>query len=129
MVSLAQVNASNSQIASQLPPGLVAVFVGGTNGIGETTLRQFAKHAGNPRVYFIGRSQKAGDRIAEECKALNPDGEYIFIKGDTSLIRNVDDICKDIKAKETSINLLFLSTGTLLFHTSIHPRKQFMLIP
>jgi NAD(P)-dependent dehydrogenase (short-subunit alcohol dehydrogenase family) len=119
MVALPEVQSSNSRIASALPPGLVAVFVGGTNGIGETTLKQFAKHARKPRVYFIGRSQEAGDRIAAECKALNSDGEYIFVKADTSLIRNVDDVCRDIKAKEKSVNLLFLSTGSLIVGTSM----------
>jgi NAD(P)-dependent dehydrogenase (short-subunit alcohol dehydrogenase family) len=119
MVALPEVQSSNSRIASALPPGLVAVFVGGTNGIGETTLKQFAKHARKPRVYFIGRSQEAGDRIAAECKALNSDGEYIFVKADTSLIRNVDDICRDIEANEKSVNLLFLSTGSLIVGTSM----------
>ena len=119
MVALPEVQSSNSRIASALPPGLVAVFVGVTNGIGETTLKQFAKHARKPRVYFIGRSQEAGDRIAAECKALNSDGEYIFVKADTSLIRNVDDICRDIEANEKSVNLLFLSTGSLIVGTSM----------
>lgn len=114
MVSLSDIQSSNSRIASVLPPGLVAVFVGGTNGIGETTLKQFAKHARQPRAYFIGRSQEAGDRIAAECKALNSEGEYIFIKADTSLLRNVDEVCADIKRKEKKINLLFLTTGTLV---------------
>lgn len=118
MVSLPEIQSSNSRITPALPPGLVAVFVGATNGIGETTLKQFAKHARQPRVYFIGRSQEAGDRIAAECKALNAEGEYIFIKADTGLIRTVDDVCRDIKAKEKSINLLFLSTGTLISKTS-----------
>jgi short-subunit dehydrogenase len=110
MVFLEDVRSSNALIATALPPGLVAVFVGATNGIGETTLKQFAKHARQPRVYFFGRSQEAGDRMAAECKALNADGEYMFIKADTSLIRTVDDICGDIKSKEKSVNLLFLST-------------------
>jgi NAD(P)-dependent dehydrogenase (short-subunit alcohol dehydrogenase family) len=125
MVALPEVQSSNSRIASALPPGLVAVFVGGTNGIGETTLKQFAKHARKPRVYFIGRSQEAGDRIAAECKALNSDGEYIFVKADTSLIRNVDDVCRDIKAKEKSVNLLFLSTGSLIVGTSMSFQNSF----
>ncbi|KAL9102205.1 MAG: hypothetical protein Q9187_009151, partial [Circinaria calcarea] len=60
---------------------------------------------------------EAGDRIATECKALNSDGEYIFVKADTSLLRNVDDVCRDIKVQEKSINLLFLSTGTLVSRT------------
>lgn len=87
MVALTDIQASNSRIASSLPPGLVAVFVGGTNGVGETTLKAFAKHARQPRVYFIGRSQEAGDRIKKECKALNAKGEFTFIKAECSLIR------------------------------------------
>jgi NAD(P)-dependent dehydrogenase (short-subunit alcohol dehydrogenase family) len=119
MVALEDVQSSNSRIASTLPPGLVAVFVGGTSGIGETALKQFAKHARQPRVYFVGRSQESADRVAMECKALNSEGDYIFIKADTSLIRNVDDVCRKIKSKEKAINLLFISTGTLLSYTSM----------
>lgn len=114
MVALTDVQSSNSRVASALPSGLVAVFVGATSGIGETSLKQFAKHSRQPRVYFIGRSQEAGDRIAAECKALNSEGEYIFIKADTSLLCNVDDVCRDIKNKEKAVNLLFLSTGSLI---------------
>jgi NADP-dependent 3-hydroxy acid dehydrogenase YdfG len=113
MVLLKDVQASNSRIASSLVPGLVAVFVGATSGIGETTLKQFAKHAVKPRVYFVGRSQEAGDRIQAECKKINSEGEYIFIKKETSLIKNVDAVCEDIKSREKSINLLFLTIGTL----------------
>jgi NADP-dependent 3-hydroxy acid dehydrogenase YdfG len=114
MVTLSEVHASNAQIATALPAGLVAVFVGGTNGIGEATLLEFARHARQPRVYFVGRSQEAGDRIAAECRDLNPDGEFIFIKADLSLMRNVDDVCQKIKSKENAINLLFLSCGVAM---------------
>lgn len=37
--------------------------------------------------------------------------EYIFVKVDGSLIRVVDEVCKDIKAKEKGINILLLSAG------------------
>ncbi|RDL31847.1 Uncharacterized protein BP5553_09249 [Venustampulla echinocandica] len=117
MVSLPTVQSSNALIDSSLGAGLVAVFAGGTNGIGETTLRQFAKHTIKPRIYFIGRSQEAGDRITAELKALNPEGQYQFIQKDTSLIRNVDEVCKYIKEKEAWVNLLVLSTGTLVRDT------------
>jgi NAD(P)-dependent dehydrogenase (short-subunit alcohol dehydrogenase family) len=112
MVALTAVKASNALLASSLP-NLVAVFVGGTSGIGEFTLKAFAQHTLEPRAYLIGRSQEAGDRIKAECQKLNPTGEFIFMKADTSLIRNVDKVCEEIKAKETKINILFLTTGTL----------------
>ncbi|KAK6003802.1 hypothetical protein QM012_009573 [Aureobasidium pullulans] len=113
MVALEIVRASNQEIASTLPSGLVAVFVGATNGVGEATVRQFAKYASAPRVYLIGRSEEAGARIVKECKALNTQGEFTFIGKDTSLIRNVDEICEEIKRKEKAVNLLFLTIGTL----------------
>ncbi|KAF4982333.1 hypothetical protein FZEAL_2032 [Fusarium zealandicum] len=113
MVSLTEVQRSNSTAASTLPPGLVAVFAGATAGIGETALKAFAKHTAQPKIYFIGRSQDAGDRLQSELKTLNPGGEYVFIKEDMSLLKNVDKVCEDIKNKESALNVLFLSQGTL----------------
>ncbi|KAF2811008.1 uncharacterized protein BDZ99DRAFT_508375 [Mytilinidion resinicola] len=111
MVSLPAVLRSNSLIPSTLPPKLVALFVGATSGIGEASLLAFAKTAVKPRAYFIGRSQTAADRILAECRSLNPAGEFIFIQKDVSLIRNVDEVCKEIKAKEKFINIMVLSAG------------------
>ena len=113
MVSFELITSSNNRIRSTLQAGLVVVFVGGTNGVGETTVRQFAKYAAQPRVYIIGRSQEAGDRITAECRALNPDGIFIFLKRETSLMRSVDEICNELASKEEVINLLFLTVGTL----------------
>lgn len=114
MVALSEVQSSNGRIASTLPARLVAVFVGGTSGIGEYTLKQFAKHAREPRIYVVGRSQEAADRITAECRKTNAEGQYFFIPADTSLIRNVDDVCQQIRSKEKTVNILFLSTGTLV---------------
>ncbi|KAJ5316935.1 hypothetical protein PENANT_c030G02421 [Penicillium antarcticum] len=109
MISLPEIQSSNTQIANL--PGLIAVFIGATNGIGEATLKEFARSAKSPRAYFVGRSQDAGNRITAECRQINPKGEYIFIKADLSLVRNVDDVCRQIQRKEKTINLLFLSCG------------------
>jgi NADP-dependent 3-hydroxy acid dehydrogenase YdfG len=114
MVSLTAVQASNACIPTTLPSGLVAVFVGATSGIGEYTLKEFARFARQPRIYNIGRSQQASDRIAVECKKLNADAQYTFIQADVSLIRSVDAVCEQIQAKEKTVNILFLSAGTLV---------------
>jgi len=130
MVILTEVQASNSRIASTLSSPLVAIFVGGTNGVGETTLKQFVKYAPpNSRVYNIGRSQESADRIGDECQDLNERVRYEFIKADTSLLKNVDQICREIKSKEKSINLLFLTMGTLDFKTGILFQICFMVSP
>ena len=120
MVNYTDVKKSNSEISKTLPEGLVAVFIGATNGIGEYTLKEFARQAKSPRVYFIGRSKEAGTRIQQECSKLNPAGSFTFISRDTSLLKNVDELCHEIKAKEKAINLLFLSIGTLDFYTGQH---------
>ncbi|KAH6665106.1 hypothetical protein B0J14DRAFT_620890 [Halenospora varia] len=111
MVALSEVQASNALITTQLSQALVGIFVGGTSGIGETTLKKFAKYVPQPRAYIVGRSEEASKRIIGECRSINPHGEYIFLKEDVSLIKNVDKVCAKIVAKERAINILFLSAG------------------
>lgn len=120
MVSFKAIQASNARIPSVLPSGLVAVFVGGTSGIGEYTLKEFVRRTRHPRIYNIGRSQQSSDRIADECKELNADAQYTFIQADVSLIRSVDAVCEQIKAKEKAIHVLCLSIGTLVTGVSKH---------
>ena len=114
MVALDVCNASNASIVTSLPAGMVAVFVGATSGIGEYTLKAFARQAKNPKAYFIGRSQEAGSRITAECQSINPGGQFIFIKSDVSLLNNVNDVCKQILEQEDCVNLLFQTQGTLV---------------
>lgn len=112
MVSLELMRASNARIATSLPSGLVAIFVGATSGIGRTTLMQFAKRAQRPRIYYVGRREDHG--IQAELEKLNPDGEYHFVKRDVCLLKNVDDVCRYIQSRESTINLLYLTCGSLI---------------
>ncbi|KAJ9311065.1 hypothetical protein DTO271D3_8654 [Paecilomyces variotii] len=112
MVTLQNVRANNASL-KELGPGLVAVFVGGTSGIGESTAREFVRHTLSPRVYLVGRNETHASRIIEELRSLNPDGKVSFIKSDVSLLRNVDEACEDIKKREDKVNLLFMSCGFL----------------
>lgn len=118
MVPLSQIQQSNSLISINIPSRLVAVFVGATSGIGALTLKTFTKYTLQPRIYIIGRSQQSADHVISDCQTLNPSGEYNFIKSDVSLIRNVDKVCQQIKEKEKTINLLFLSQGAAVFDRS-----------
>ncbi|KAI0095673.1 hypothetical protein GGR51DRAFT_544837 [Nemania sp. FL0031] len=114
MVSLEAIIESNARLATSLPAGLVAVFVGATSGIGEATLKCFVKRTQRPRIYFIGRREAEGQRVLGELKKLNTEGEYNYLKYDVSLLKNVDEACRYIKSRETTINLLFLTSGTLI---------------
>lgn len=113
MVDISAAQASNEMATASLPAAMGAVFVGGTSGIGEYTLKRFAQHTKSPKVYLVGRSQEAADRIIQECSKLNPDGQYIFIQSDVSLLNNVLSVCEHILSKEESINLLFQTQGGL----------------
>jgi NAD(P)-dependent dehydrogenase (short-subunit alcohol dehydrogenase family) len=113
MVALSVVQSSNAAISKELPPGLVGVFVGATSGIGKATLLQLAKYARQPRLYFVGRSQSAAEEILPQLNQINADGRYEFIKADASLLSVVDEVCRSIRQKETKIDILFQSQGTL----------------
>ncbi|KAL5334685.1 hypothetical protein BJX70DRAFT_391232 [Aspergillus crustosus] len=119
MVDLQDILSHNAQISSVLPADLVAVFVGATSGIGAATLRAFAKYTRRPRVYFVGRSEVAANTIIEECTTLNPHGAYIFIQAYVSLLRVVDEVCSDIRAREKGLNVLFLSPGNIHLLTAL----------
>ncbi|KAJ5305757.1 hypothetical protein PENANT_c015G08449 [Penicillium antarcticum] len=112
MVSIEEVRKNNSTL-KEYGPNLVAVFVGGTSGIGETTARAFVRSTLSPRVYLVGRSESRASQIIEELRASNPDGQINFVKSDVSRLHDVDEACKAIQAKEEKVNLLFLSAGIL----------------
>ncbi|KAJ4293169.1 hypothetical protein N0V90_008451 [Kalmusia sp. IMI 367209] len=135
MVELGTVKASNAQI----PSNLVAVFVGGTSGIGLYTLLALARHCATPKIYIIGRSQPAATRILSDLRALNPSGTYTFLQSDVSLMANVDAACAHISSQEAAINMLVQSQGTMSLGTEteegmhataslvLHSRMRFAL--
>lgn len=116
MVLLSAIQKSNALLSTSttIPERLVAVFPGGTSGIGECAVKGLARLARKPTIYLIGRSQPSADRIIAECKEINKDGEYIFLKTDVSLMRNVDKTCEEIRKREKYVNLLVLSVGVLM---------------
>ncbi|CAI6099505.1 unnamed protein product [Clonostachys chloroleuca] len=116
MPLLASVTSSNNKISASFPHGLVAVFVGGTSGVGEYTVKAFAKYSINSRVYIVGRSQESADRIIQECSHVSSGSSFQFIQADVSALRGVDSVCDELKNKETAINLLFLSQGSMGFN-------------
>ncbi|KAJ4357138.1 uncharacterized protein N0V89_001713 [Didymosphaeria variabile] len=119
MVTLNEAIASNKRIASSFPDGLVAVFIGGTSGVGEYTVKAFAKYVSKPRAYVVGRSKEAADRIIHECQRMNSEGRFEFIAVDVSLLQNIDDVCRQIRSKESAINILFQSQGSMGFTKGI----------
>lgn len=89
--------------------------VGGTSGIGEATARSFVRNATAPRVYLIGRNEAQASKIIQELNALNPESKNTFLKCDVSLLKKVDEVCKDIQKKEERVNVLVLTTGMMTY--------------
>jgi NADP-dependent 3-hydroxy acid dehydrogenase YdfG len=111
MVILSQVIVSNLHIPSSLPKQLVAVFAGAKSDIGEATLKALVKYAVEPRIYLFARNQTSAERVIAECRQINPEGNYILVQVDLSLIKETDVACEVVKNNEKLVNLVVLSAG------------------
>ncbi|KAJ4302662.1 hypothetical protein N0V90_001551 [Kalmusia sp. IMI 367209] len=112
MVSLQTIRQSNAHAATTLPKGLVALFIGATSGIGQSTLTQLAHHA-PPRIYTVARPQSAPAhaKFLDSLRESHPNGTYNLLTADVSLVSSVDKIVKTIVEKESRLDILFLSVG------------------
>ncbi|KAL1845180.1 hypothetical protein VTK73DRAFT_968 [Phialemonium thermophilum] len=129
MVKLDTVYSINRELVQSQP--LVAVFTGGTGGIGPMALKALAatvaRHRGQGlRAYLIGRNAGAAEKLMSECRDIYGEGEYHYIKtDDLSLVEQVDTVCADLRGAETRnaasagqtarIDYLFLSHGGPIF--------------
>jgi NAD(P)-dependent dehydrogenase (short-subunit alcohol dehydrogenase family) len=110
---------------------LVAVFAGGSGGIGALCLKALAATVGKVegkglRAYIIGRNASAVQEVIAECRKLCPTGQYHFISiNDYALINDVDAACDELlqaEARNASlanesarIDYLMLSHGGPIF--------------
>lgn len=112
MVSYTEIKASNTLINDITGPR-VAVFVGGTSGIGKLTIRALVAAGTSVRIYVIGRksSQERTNVFIQELHSLNPKADIIWVEGEVSLLADTKRVCELIRAKERYIDLLFFTTG------------------
>jgi NAD(P)-dependent dehydrogenase (short-subunit alcohol dehydrogenase family) len=115
MVSISAVRAINAEVAT-LTSYITAVFVGSTSGIGRATLLELAKIKTNGlKVYIVGRNPGNQKQLLDELGKLNPKGEFIFLEGQITLLCDVKRVCDEIKSREQSLDILWLSAGALPF--------------
>ncbi|OJJ68225.1 hypothetical protein ASPBRDRAFT_47174 [Aspergillus brasiliensis CBS 101740] len=112
MVAISEIRGQLANVKN-LGSGLVAVFVGGTSGIGLSTAREFTRYATAPHIYLIGRNEAQASEIISELRTVNQSATIDFIKSDVSLLKNVDSTCREIAQRESKVNLLFLSAGIM----------------
>jgi hypothetical protein len=136
MVELKEVHNANAALVQTQP--LVAVFFGGTSGIGNPSLRALtvaeAQHGGKGlRLYIVARNATVAGNIIAECRGLYPQGQFKFVKiDDLSLLRNVDKACTEViqheeKEQNPRIDYLMMSQGGSIFGPRIGMSRQRLL--
>jgi NAD(P)-dependent dehydrogenase (short-subunit alcohol dehydrogenase family) len=118
MVSYKEIQASNALINDATAPR-VAVFVGGTSGIGKFTVRALVATGASMRIYLVGRksSEEPMHAFIQELHASNPKAEIIWTEGEIALLAETKRVCEAIKSKESRVDLLFLTAGYAPFGT------------
>ncbi|KAB8299750.1 hypothetical protein EYC80_000003 [Monilinia laxa] len=113
MVAIEAVGTSNATFKSTSTPGMVVMFAGATSGIGMGTLKAFIKNANSPKAYIVGRSGSDATSLLGDLILSNVSATLTFLRGEISLIKEVDRLCNEIKSKEKKVDFIFLSAGYL----------------
>jgi len=112
MPSLAVARASNAVFKPSYRP--VAIFVGGTSGIGQGMAEVFSRHTGgNAHIIIVGRDKSKANAIINSLPKSTTGGgsTYEFVLCDVSLMKNVQACTDSLVQRLPKINFLVLSTG------------------
>lgn len=114
MANLASIRAANIGIGSSLPYRPVAIFVGGTSGIGAGMARALARHRnGDAHIVLVGRNRAAAEEIIASFPPASKDAKYEFVECDVTLMRNVRKTTEELKQRLPKVNFLVLSPGIM----------------
>lgn len=115
MPSLQEIRTSNRHIGRNLAYKPVAIFVGGTSGIGAGMARAFARHRdGDAHIVLVGRNRAAAEDIFVSfppCEAQT--AKHEFVGNDLTLMRNVRTTTAQLVERLPKVNFLVLSPGFL----------------
>ncbi|KAF2159934.1 hypothetical protein M409DRAFT_37825 [Zasmidium cellare ATCC 36951] len=111
MVAIAAIRAQNAKFAAQKHANKVCVFVGATNGIGESTLKALLTLLSSPTIYVVGRSASRWEVQHQQLRQLNSQAKFNFVQAEVATIRGVDEACKQITASASKVDYLCMSAG------------------
>ncbi|KAG5638300.1 hypothetical protein H0H81_000825 [Sphagnurus paluster] len=112
MHPLAAARAANAEFNPTYKP--VAIFVGGTAGIGQGLVEAFSRHTkGNAHIVIVGRNRAAADTIIAALPKPSDNTQYTheFVQCDVTLMKNVESVTKELLTRLPKINFLFMSPG------------------
>lgn len=117
MPSLTTVRASNASYKPAYLP--VAIFLGGTSGIGRATAEAFARHTnGVAHIILIGRNAAAAESILASFPKPTPGStslpwKHEFVGCDASLVRNAHATATTLAARTDlpRVHFLVLTAG------------------
>ncbi|KAK0452336.1 NAD-P-binding protein [Armillaria borealis] len=91
----------------------VAVFVGGTSGIGEAMVKALAHYtSGRVHLIIVGRNRSAAEKTFASISNTTEDPSLReFIYCDATLMTNIEVLAKQISGVISKINFLVLSLG------------------
>ncbi|KAG6836391.1 hypothetical protein H0H93_008536 [Arthromyces matolae] len=105
MLSLSAAQIANAAFKPSYSP--LAIFVGGTSGIGQGLAEAFAHHTnGNAHIIIVGRNRAAADSIISHFPKPSDPAKYPHEF-------NVDSLTKELLARFAKINFLFMSPGII----------------
>ena len=115
MTTLASIRAANLTAGAGLNYRPVAVFAGGTGGIGAGMAQAFARHRnGDAHIILIGRNRAAAEKvIASFPKPKTQDVQHEFVECDVTLMRNVRKTTAELVQRLPKVNYLVLTQGKL----------------
>ncbi len=106
--SLAEIRKHNATIKDKKP---VAIFVGGTSGIGEGAALKLAELTSHEKIIITGRNKVAGESIVAKLNTLTNHANNEFVPLDATLMKNVRGYTKEVKSKLDKLNYLVISTS------------------
>ncbi|KAF9477268.1 NAD(P)-binding protein [Pholiota conissans] len=117
MPSLTAIRASNAAFKHSISQQPIAVFVGGTSGIGQGMAEVFADNTkGDSHIVIVGRNRDAAERtLSSFPKPTSGVVAREFVQCDVTLMKNVQQATTDILARYPKINYLVMSPGIMTF--------------
>ncbi|KAE9405820.1 hypothetical protein BT96DRAFT_1060466 [Gymnopus androsaceus JB14] len=117
MSSVAAIRSSNTSISFPYSP--VAVFIGGTSGIGQGIAEAFARHTqGRADIILVGRNRAAAEAIissfpqpSESELGGSRKPKHEFLVCDATLMRNVHSTSRELLTLAPKINFLVMCPG------------------